>query len=499
MSSTQSHKTTDKRNYLALVYGGLCHAFFTLAVSVMIYEMFFGLSRCWGALHAPWSWVGNGVLLLQFPVAHSFLLMGRGRAVLRRMAPAALGSDLASTNYVIVASIQVLLLFGWWSPSGVIWWQTHGPMLLATTILYAAGWLLLVKSMFDAGIALQIGSLGWWAVFRKTKPVYPPLPTGGLFRVCRQPIYVAFTITLWAVPTWTPDQLILAMVLSAYCLIGPLLKEARFSRLYGSAFEEYRSRHPYWLPTPVAIKTPIGHNILSLYDRDAEHWWDGSQKWLRALQNLVPARLTFFDRLASWPQRTVLDLGCGGGFMSEALASRGADVIGVDVSSNAIAIAMRHAASRGLPIRYLVGSGEDLPLASHCVDCVVCVDVLEHVDCLDHVLDEISRVLRPGGLFLFDTVNRTWLAWFVIVFCGERMLRLLPHGTHNPTKFIDLAELDAKLAERGFVDRAFAGLGPRGINRHLDVTFGSLPSKQIMYLGYARLDPLQKTEPKPHD
>jgi hypothetical protein len=153
MSSTQSRKTTIKRNYLALVYGSLCHTFFTLAVSVMIYEMFFGLSRSWGALHAPWGWVSNGVLLLQFPVAHSFLLMGRGRAVLRRMAPAGLGSDLASTNYVIVASIQVVLLFGWWSPSGVIWWQAQGPMLLAHTILYAAGWLLLVKSMFDAGIA----------------------------------------------------------------------------------------------------------------------------------------------------------------------------------------------------------------------------------------------------------------------------------------------------------------------------------------------------------
>ena len=494
MSSTQSRKTMITRSYLALVYGVLCHTLFTLAVSVMIYEMFFGLSRSWGTLHAPWSWIGNGVLLLQFPVAHSFLLTSHGRAMLRRLAPASLGSDLASTSYVIMASIQVLLLFGGWSPSGAIWWQAQGPMLLVTTILYVAGWLLLAKSMFDAGIALQIGSLGWWAIFRNTKPAYPPLPTGGLFRVCRQPIYVSFTITLWAVPTWTPDQVLLAMALSAYCLTGPLLKEARFSRLYGRAFEEYRSCHPYWLPIPQAAKPPIGDIVLSLYDREAEHWWDGSQKWLRALQNLVPARFVFFDRLSAWQGRTVLDLGCGGGFMSEALAARGADVIGVDVSGNAITIAKRHAASRGLPISYLVGSGDDLPLASRCVDCVVCVDVLEHVECLDHVLDEIRRVLRPEGLFFFDTVNRTWLAWFVIVFCAERVLRLLPRGTHDPAKFINLAELDAKLAKRGFVDRAFAGLGPRGIDRHLDITFGSLPSTRIMYMGCARLEPpIQKS------
>ncbi|HEY6024841.1 MAG TPA: bifunctional 2-polyprenyl-6-hydroxyphenol methylase/3-demethylubiquinol 3-O-methyltransferase UbiG [Pseudolabrys sp.] len=487
MSSTHTAGTTIRRKYLALAYGVLCHGLFALAVSVMIYEMYFGLSRSRGALHAPWSWIGNVLLLLQFPLAHSFLLTGRGRAVLRGMAPAALGSDLSTTSYVIVASLQILLLFGWWSPSGTIWWQAEGPMLSVMTFLYTAGWLLLLKSMFDAGIALQIGALGWWAVFRNARPVYPPMPTRGLFRICRQPIYLSFAITLWTVPVWTPDQLVLAIVLSAYCLAGPLLKEERFARLFGSEFEAYRARHPYWLPFPRAARRPSAHSNPSLYDRDAEHWWDGSQRWLRALQNLVPARFAFFDRLTSWNGQTVLDLGCGGGFMSEALAARGASVIGVDVSRAAVAAARRHAASRGLPIRYLVGSGEDLPLPGGSVDCVVCVDVLEHVRSLDQVLDEIRRVLRPGGIFLFDTINRTPLARFVIVVCGERILRLLPRGTHDPAGFISLAELDAKLAARGFADRVFEGLGPRGLDRHLDITFGPLPGKQIMYMGHARL------------
>ena len=487
MSSTETRTTANKRKCLALAYGVLCHGLFALAVAVMIYEMFFGLSRSRGALHASWSWIGNAVLLLQFPLAHSFLLTERGRALLRGMAPAGFGSDLSATSYVIVASVQVLLLFGWWSPSGVVWWQAQGPTLSVMIALYAAAWLLLVKSMFDAGITLQIGSLGWWAVFKNKKPVFPPLPTGGLFRLCRQPIYVSFTLTLWTVPTWTPDQLMLAAVLSVYCLTGPLLKEARFSRRFGNEFEAYRARHPYWLPIPRGHRSPSIQNDLSLYDRHADHWWDGSQRWLRALQNLVTPRLAYFDQVATWPGRMVLDLGCGGGFMSEALASRGADVVGVDPSYGAIAIATRHAASQGLAIRYLVGSGEDIPLASGSVDCVVCVDVLEHVRSLDHVLDEIRRVLRPGGLFLFDTINRTWIARFVIVFCGEQILRLLPRGTHDPAKFITLAELDAKLTARGFVDRAFAGLGPRGISRNFDVTFGRLPSMRIMYMGRARL------------
>jgi ubiquinone biosynthesis O-methyltransferase len=487
MSSTESASTGIKRRFLALAYGLLCHGLFAFAVSVMIYEMAFGLSRSWGDLPAPWRWIGNGLLLLQFPLAHSFLLSGRGRAVLRALAPAGLGSDLSTTSYVIVASLQIFLLFGFWSPSGIIWWQAEGWMLAVMIALYTAGWSLLLKSMFDAGITLQTGALGWWAVFRNTRPAYPPMPTRGLFRVCRQPIYVSFAITLWTVPVWTPDQFVLAIVLSAYCLTGPLLKEARFMRLFGREFEAYRARHPYWFPFPRPANPLPVRGDPSLYDRDAEHWWDGSQRWLRALQNLVPARFAFFDRLTSWDSQTVLDLGCGGGFMSEALAARGAKVIGVDVSAGAIGIAKRHAASSGLPIRYLVASGEDLPLPDASVDRVVCVDVLEHVRSLDQVLDEVRRVLRPGGVFLFDTINRTALARFVIVFCGERILRLLPRGTHDPAGFIALAELDQKLAARGFGDRTFKGLGPRGVNRRLDIVFGPLPGKQIMYMGCARL------------
>jgi ubiquinone biosynthesis O-methyltransferase len=453
----------------------------------MIYEMYFGMSRSWGTLSAPWSWIANGALLLQFPFMHSFLLTGRGRVLLRAMAPAGLASDLSTTSYVIVASGQVLLLFGCWSPSGVIWWQADGAILTVSTVLYTSAWLLLLKSMFDAGITLQTGALGWWAVYRNVRPAYPPMPKGGLFRVCRQPIYVSFALALWTVPVWTPDQLLLAVVLTTYCLAGPLLKEARFARLFGAEFEAYRLRHPYWLPFPRKRGDFADRPAPTVYDRDADHWWDGSRRWLRVLHNLVPARLAYFDRITSWPGQKVLDLGCGGGFMSEALASRGAQVTGVDVSRAAIAIARRHAASQQLAIRYLVGSGEALPLPSASVDCVVCVDVLEHVQSLDQVLDEIRRVLRPGGIFLFDTINRTRLAWFVLIVCGERILRLLPAGTHNLAQFITPRELDTELARRGFADRQFKGLGPRGLNRRLDITFGALPGKQIMYMGSARL------------
>src|SRR5512140_2604531 len=106
MSSTHATVTTTKRRNLALAYGILCHGLFALAVAVMIYQMAFGLSRSWGHLPASWRWVGNSLLLLQFPLAHSFLLSGRGRTVLRALAPAGFATDLATTSYVIVASLQ---------------------------------------------------------------------------------------------------------------------------------------------------------------------------------------------------------------------------------------------------------------------------------------------------------------------------------------------------------------------------------------------------------
>ena len=238
------------RRFVALCFGAVCHASFAAAVLTMMAAMFFGMSRSLGALSPPWSWVANGVLLAQFPLIHSLLLTNRGRAELGRLAPPGTGGILSTTTYVTIASFQVFALFAFWSPTGTIWWRAEGPALAALGLLYALSWLLLGKSMLDAGLGLQTGTLGWVALFRGRKPVYPPMPVTGLFRLTRQPIYVSFTMTLWTVPTWTPDQLVLAVTLTAYCLAAPLLKEARFRRIYGPAFDEYARTVPYWLPLP---------------------------------------------------------------------------------------------------------------------------------------------------------------------------------------------------------------------------------------------------------
>lgn len=245
-----SDRGHGRRTGLAIGYGIVCHTCFIVGVVTMMIAMFFGMSRSLGSVPSPWNWVANAALLLQFPAGHSLLLTSRGRAALSRMAPAGTGSTLSSTTYATLAACQVFVLFAFWTPTGTIWWQAGGPALVGMSLLYGISWLLLGKSMADAGLALQTGSLGWMALLRGRKPVYPPMPVTGLFRLTRQPIYVSFALTLWTVPTWTPDQLAVAMTLTAYCLLAPLLKEQRYRRIYGQAFISYSQTVPYWLPFP---------------------------------------------------------------------------------------------------------------------------------------------------------------------------------------------------------------------------------------------------------
>lgn len=226
-------------------------------------------------------------------------------------------------------------------------------------------------------------------------------------------------------------------------------------------------------------------NDLTIYDKVADRWWSDDIRWVRTLKNLVPGRLKWFDRHIDWQGKDVLDLGCAGGFMAEALAERGAHVTGIDPASDAIDAARDHARAGKLRIAYDVGVGEALPYDDASFDAVVCVDVLEHVADLHRVLSEIARTMRPGGLLLFDTINRNPLARLASITIAEDMLRLLPRGTHDPAMFIKPKELRAAFQGAGLVPGPITGLGPRGLNRRLDLTFGPLPSTAILYMGIA--------------
>jgi hypothetical protein len=232
----------------ALVMGLLCHSVFAVAVLAMMWAMFFGLSESFGTVPWPWALVVNGLLVLQFPVVHSLLLTGRGMALTARLVPEPHGGTLATTTYAIIASVQLAMLFLLWTPSGIVWYRADGWAFWAISAAYAASWAILMKASFDAGAEVQSGALGWMSMLGKIRPVFPDMPTQGLFRVIRQPIYVAFALTLWTVPVWTPDQLVLAISYTAYCLLAPRLKERRFEQRYGARFDRYRARVPYVVP-----------------------------------------------------------------------------------------------------------------------------------------------------------------------------------------------------------------------------------------------------------
>ena len=233
---------------LALTMGALCHASFAAAVLAMIVAMFFGLSESFGTVPWPWAGLANAALILQFPLAHSLLLTGPGGRLLARLVPGPHGGTLATTTYALIASLQLLALFTLWTPSGIIWWRAEGAVFWAVCGAYAASWLILLKASFDAGAEVQSGALGWMSLMARIRPRFPDMPTRGLFRLIRQPIYVGFALTLWTVPVWTPDQLVLAVSYTAYCLLAPRLKERRFATRYGDRFHRYRARVPYVFP-----------------------------------------------------------------------------------------------------------------------------------------------------------------------------------------------------------------------------------------------------------
>jgi 2-polyprenyl-6-hydroxyphenyl methylase/3-demethylubiquinone-9 3-methyltransferase len=228
-------------------------------------------------------------------------------------------------------------------------------------------------------------------------------------------------------------------------------------------------------------------NNLQIYDDVAANWWSDDIRWVRTLKNLVPGRLKWFDKHTDWQGKVVLDLGCAGGFMAEATAQKGARVSGIDPAQNAIEAAKHHAVANDFDISYDVGVGEQMPYSDAMFDIVVCVDVLEHVKNLIQVLAEVARVLKPGGLFLYDTINRNPIARLATITVAEDILRLLPKGTHDPAMFIKPHELRTAMTNAGLVCGPQTGLGPRSVNKRLDFKFGPLPFKTIIYMGTARL------------
>lgn len=203
----------------------------------------------------------------------------------------------------------------------------------------------------------------------------------------------------------------------------------------------------------------------TVYDADRDIWWNPDELFYMLKTSVNPARMGYFERVLrkqniTLRDTTLLDVGCGGGILAEAFANLGAPVTGIDPSASSIETARRHACQQGLAIDYYVGLGESLPFADASFDHVSCCDVLEHVQNVDAVLAEIGRVLKPGGLFLYDTINRTWLSWLFLIKIAQDWKRwaFMEPDQHLYDRFIKPAELRAKLARNGLANQATRGM-----------------------------------------
>jgi 2-polyprenyl-6-hydroxyphenyl methylase/3-demethylubiquinone-9 3-methyltransferase len=201
----------------------------------------------------------------------------------------------------------------------------------------------------------------------------------------------------------------------------------------------------------------------------AAEWWDPNGKF-RPLHKLGPARLTFVRQeiVRHFPQATgglrpfagltVLDIGCGGGLVSEPAARLGATVTGIDPAAENIEAARRHAESQGLTIHYRAALVEDLVAEGRTFDCVLCLEVIEHVPDVAAFLATCAKLVRPGGLMILSTINRTLKSYALAIVGAEYVLRWLPVGTHQWDRFVTPDELARHAEAAGLAMSAREGL-----------------------------------------
>jgi 2-polyprenyl-6-hydroxyphenyl methylase/3-demethylubiquinone-9 3-methyltransferase len=197
---------------------------------------------------------------------------------------------------------------------------------------------------------------------------------------------------------------------------------------------------------------------IKKFDDVAQIWWDPKGE-MGTLHTINPLRMKFITDVVDLSGKKVLDVGCGGGILTEALARQGAHATGIDLSKDSIEAAKFHAAQQGLNVEYRYENIEETA-SKHAgeFDVITCMEMLEHVPEPGKIIAACSRLLKPGGHAFFSTINRTPKAFLFVIFGGEYILRLLPRGTHTYKKLIRPVELKQWAQKSGLEFRRLASL-----------------------------------------
>lgn len=249
-----------------------------------------------------------------------------------------------------------------------------------------------------------------------------------------------------------------------------------------------------------------------LYNQNGDSWWQKDSPFYLLHSSFNPVRVKYFKKILFTELnldplgKSALEVGCGGGLLSEEIVRMGFDTHGVDPSENSLYTAINHAESSGLQISYKLGAGEALPYRDKSMDIVFCCDVLEHVSDLAKVISEISRVLKPGGIFCFDTLNRTITSKLIAIKIAQEWWKwaFAPPELHAWKMFIKPRELESLLGTNNLEVKGYKGMGinvsfPELLRCLRKRAQGSLTykdignklfmveceNKRIMYMGYA--------------
>lgn len=210
----------------------------------------------------------------------------------------------------------------------------------------------------------------------------------------------------------------------------------------------------------MTASTNVDLQEIAKFEALAEKWWDPDSEF-RPLHQINPLRLNWIaDHAHGLGDKAIVDVGCGGGILAESMARRGATVLGVDLGAAPLAVAQLHAEQAGVPnVRYQKIAVEDLAAQQPAqYDIVTCMEMLEHVPDPAAVVQACAQLVKPGGLVFLSTINRNPKSYLFAIIGAEYVLRMLPRGTHEFSKFIRPSELAAAIREAGLILEDSTGL-----------------------------------------